>query len=81
MHRDFIQWIENNLPYGNLTKYSRIFNNEFNISFFSPKKDQYKLCLAYRNAENAEKCTLKEDYNIHLREKEPSREERRKENL
>ncbi|XP_063912660.1 uncharacterized protein LOC135129438 [Zophobas morio] len=79
LHRDYMeQCIQNNVSYGNLTQYSRIFNNEFNLSFFTPKKDQCELCVAYNNAQDAEKCELKEKYETHLREKELSREQKRK---
>lgn len=37
--------------------YARIFNSEFNIGFFIPKKDQ---CVAYLNAEGEEKAELEE---------------------
>jgi hypothetical protein len=36
----------------NLTLYSRIFNTDFNISFFVPKKDQCSLCESYKNADD-----------------------------
>lgn len=64
------------VPCGNSTMFHRIFNYEFNISFFSPKKDQCELCTAYQNAQNEEKDTLKVKYSVHLKEKELSRAER-----
>ena len=51
--------------------YRRIFNNEYNLPFHRPIKDQYDLCVAYKNAKfNDEmKNVLSEDYNIHIENK------------
>ncbi|XP_075986434.1 uncharacterized protein LOC142983446 [Anticarsia gemmatalis] len=56
--------------------YRKVFNQDFNISFFIPKKDQCGDCVAYKNAEPVEKEKLQENYNKHLIEKEKSREEK-----
>lgn len=55
---------------------TRIFNEEFNISFFTPKKDQCELCTAYENAQGIDKYTLREQYTEHLKEKDLSRIEK-----
>uniref|UniRef100_A0A2S2NJY1 DUF7869 domain-containing protein n=2 Tax=Schizaphis graminum TaxID=13262 RepID=A0A2S2NJY1_SCHGA len=60
----------------NLTLYSRIFNTEFNISFFVPKKDQCSLCESYKNADDIEKVLKDEKYQLHLSEKNLSRIEK-----
>lgn len=56
----------------NLCMFSNIFNNEYNISFFTPKKDQCELCAA--SAEDKEKLQTK--YKKHQKEKELSRKEK-----
>ncbi|XP_050519034.1 uncharacterized protein LOC126893129 [Diabrotica virgifera virgifera] len=56
--------------------YSRIFNNNFNISFFTPKKDRCDLCNSYNNATEDEKVVLNQKYDTHLREKVLSRAEK-----
>jgi hypothetical protein len=55
-----------------------VFNEEFNIAFFAPEKDQCELCIAFKNAEGEEKETLQEKYDSHLKEKELSRLEKEK---
>lgn len=69
---------EQNIPYSNYLMYYGIFNNEFNLAFFNPKKDQCELCLVFLNANANEKIELKEKYDTHLREKELSRIEKEK---
>lgn len=56
--------------------YSRIFNKEFNIGFFIPKKDQCDLCEGYKNANAAGKASLEISYQQHLAEKDLSRVEK-----
>ncbi|CAG4912168.1 unnamed protein product [Colias eurytheme] len=69
--------IKHGLPYATATlPYRKVFNNDFNISFFVPKKDQCEQCTIYQLAEGPQKEVLKEDYERHLAEKEKSREEK-----
>lgn len=56
--------------------YSRIFNTEFNLAFFSPKKDQCDKCAAYHNADDEEKIKLQQEYDAHHIEKQLSRQEK-----
>lgn len=51
-------------------RYARIFNTEFNIGFFIPKKDQCDQCEAYKNASIDEKTKLEVAYLQHQEEKE-----------
>ena len=77
IHRDYVQHCkENDLPFGNYTLFYRIFTEEFNISFFTPKKDQCDLCFEYGNATIEAKEALKERYDNHLIEKQLSRNEK-----
>ena len=64
------------LPAANYDAYMRIFNTEFNIGFFVPKKDQCDQCEAYKNAADEEKVKLQEIYQEHQEEKELSRIEK-----
>jgi hypothetical protein len=66
------------VSYANYLMYYTVFNKEFNIGFFSPKKDQCELCLAFREGSPEEKTELHEKYDTHLREKELSRIEKKK---
>lgn len=51
LYRDYKALREEvNLPYAHPTMFYRIFKQEFNISFFIPKKDQCDLCESYKNA-------------------------------
>lgn len=63
-------------PHVNLQMYSKIFNEEYNISFFTPKKDQCELCTSFQNAVGEDKEKFREKYEIHQREKELSRKEK-----
>lgn len=51
--------------------FSKIFNEEFNISFFSPKKDLCNLCESFKNT--PDDPTLTEKYDDHQYEKVISR--------
>jgi len=58
--------------------YREIFNNEFNLSFFCPKKDLCNLCAEYEASEkkNSIEDTKKEEYENHIMNKEIMRIER-----
>lgn len=64
------------MPVASCDMYYRIFNTEFNLSFFVPKKDQCDLCESYNNAIGQDKINLEEPYKEHLRQKELSRKEK-----
>lgn len=79
LHRDYKRMRESSNQEGaTYDTYFRIFNNEFNISFFVPKKDQCDVCESYKNAIGEDKENLEEKYNEHMRQKELSRDEKRK---
>jgi len=58
--------------------YQNIFNSEFNISFFKPKKDLCMCCEAFKNVNqlDADKFDMEEKYNKHQEEKRLSRQEK-----
>lgn len=58
--------------------YARIFNTEYNIGFFIPKKDQCDFCESFKNSVGDDKEALENKYNEHLQEKKLSREEKDK---
>ncbi|KAJ8928719.1 hypothetical protein NQ314_018684 [Rhamnusium bicolor] len=65
LHRDYVDTCKkNNEAFVNYMMYSRIFNHEFNVSFFIPKKDQCDLCVEYSNSKPEEKLKLKLDVKI-----------------
>ena len=75
IYRDYVEKCkQEGKPYAGRTSFFDIFN-EFNISFFIPKKDQCELCTAYENSDKKEKNQEHED---HLKEKELSRKEKEK---
>lgn len=79
LHRDYKAQCESEgRPYANLTMYRQIFNYEFNIAFFIPKKDQCQICVSYHNSSDIEKQSLEAEYNSHIEEKNLSREEKNK---
>ena len=77
LFRDFKEIRErSNLPVCTETTFNRIFNTEFNISFYIPKKDLCDLCEGYRNADEEGKSKLLEGYENHIRERELARIEK-----
>ncbi|XP_045500057.1 serine-repeat antigen protein 5-like [Colias croceus] len=79
LHRDYVnECKQDGRNFGNYVMYSRIFNGEFNLGFFVPKKDRCELCVAYENAVPESKLLLKKKYDEHLIDKILSREEKKK---
>lgn len=79
LYRDYKEDRERQqLPFANAVMFNRIFNGEYNISFFVPKKDQCDVCESFQNADDAGKEKLSVSYNLHQREKELSRLEKTK---
>lgn len=77
IHQDYVaKCKEQQKQFGNYTLFYRIFTEEYNISFFTPKKDQCDVCTTFENATDTEKEDLKESYDLHHREKELSRTEK-----
>lgn len=74
LHRDYVSECDaRGLPSANYLMYYLVFTNEYNISFFQPKKDQCEDCTSYSNASEEEKVDLKEKYDQHLKEKDLAR--------
>ncbi|KAJ8931160.1 hypothetical protein NQ314_015974 [Rhamnusium bicolor] len=79
LHRDHVESLKkHNKSYANYLMYSRIFNGEFNISFFVPRKDQCEDCVSVEISSDENKENLREGYETHLPEKELSRKEKEK---
>ncbi|KAJ0172673.1 hypothetical protein K1T71_011812 [Dendrolimus kikuchii] len=80
LHRDYVEKCKSqNVPYGTYITFYRIFTKDFNISFFTPKKDLCDICEAYKNITDEEKESKKQDYELHLKVKNLSRIEKEKE--
>lgn len=70
LYRDYKEeCIRSNIPFVHRNIYSQIFYNEFNLSFFIPKKDQCDLCAAYNNSTDEVKLSLQSKFDQHLVEK------------
>lgn len=83
IHRDYVaSCTEKHKPSASYTIFTRTFNEDFNISFFVPKKDLCETCVAYQNCEQGkgveEENPLQEKYDTHLVEKKLSREEKQR---
>jgi hypothetical protein len=77
LYRDYKkERVEFYLPFANLLRDSRIFNEKYNLGFFSPKKDQCELCIAFQNAEGEEKEALRMKFQNHQKKKQLSRQEK-----
>lgn len=76
MFRLYIEYADNN----NITQratcrqYRDIFNTEFNIGFFKPKKDQCNVCSVFNLADEFEKTKLLETYERHINNKTLARD-------
>lgn len=53
-----------------------VFTQDYNISFFQPRKDQCDLCLQYLNSSAEQKISIQKSYDAHLEEKLLSRQEK-----
>lgn len=60
---------EENIVYAKNNMYDSIFNQEFNKSFFKPKKDLCIICEAYKNKTGADIDNVTEIYDIHHKKK------------
>ena len=54
--------------------YRRIFGNDFNLSFFVPKKDQCNICVKYTSS--SERPQLEEAYQTHVMSKNRAQQEK-----
>lgn len=55
LHRDYVILCkEQNFQFAKINMYSRIFDKEYNISFYIPKKDQYSQCEVYKNSDDVQ---------------------------
>lgn len=78
LFRDFEQaQLEKNKNAGNYSYYNYVFNNQFNLGFFQPKKDGCDQCLAFENANAEQKQTLLQAFNEHHEEKQLCRKEKK----
>lgn len=77
IYRDYKQLREKDgFSFATSSTFNRIFNTEFNISFFVPKEDQCDLCERYKNSDVEEKRNLSQEYEQHLKEKTLARSEK-----
>lgn len=53
--------------------YRKIFNNYYNLDFHMPKKDQCDDCVAYKNMTDENKQEVKNDYELHIKNKNTAR--------
>ncbi|CAG9773423.1 unnamed protein product [Ceutorhynchus assimilis] len=78
IYRDYVnERSQRNEQHVNYVMFYRIFTEEFNLSFFTPKKDQCEQCVGYQNALNKDKDDLKESYDRHLVEKDLARKDKK----
>lgn len=79
LYSDYVKHsTEKKIPPASFTSYSNVFKKDFNISFFSPKKDQCWFCESFINSSPEEKESKQETYNSHQKEKVLSRDEKKK---
>ncbi|KAL0840311.1 hypothetical protein ABMA28_015581 [Loxostege sticticalis] len=77
LYRDYRKDCQNNgRDFVKINIYRKVFKEDYNISFFTPKKDQCCDCVAFENASPVDKEKMEEKYRLHLKEKDLSREEK-----
>ena len=54
--------------------YRKIFNENFNLSFFTPKKDQCDTCFAYANSSESVRSENENEFHAHIERKEKARQ-------
>ena len=54
--------------------YRKIFNENFNLSFFKPKKDQCDTCFAYGNSSDSTRRERENEFYAHIERKEKARQ-------
>lgn len=70
LHKDYSNELkEEGVPYANYLMYNHIFKNDFNISFFQPKKLQCEDCALFANVSEEEKNTLQQTYESYMEER------------
>lgn len=73
MYQEYCQ--ENNISQiASQSIYRQVFDKEFNLSFFKPKKDLCDLCHKYETSSGQQKAEMEENYNEHIKNKELSRQ-------
>ncbi|XP_063635225.1 uncharacterized protein LOC134805981 [Cydia splendana] len=76
--RDFVKFqTEKGEPTCEYWLYYDIFNKEFNIGFFQPKKDRCNLCMKYELGTPQYKLSIQKKFEDHMNEKEWCRQEKR----
>lgn len=50
--------------------YRRVFCTQYNLSFFTPKKDQCTICTRFELADSVRKEQLQEEYDLHINRKD-----------
>lgn len=79
IYKDYVEKSkEESVDYCSYATFHKIFRDNYNISFFEPKKDQCETCVTYSNSTEEEKALKTEEYETHLKEKNLSRIEKEK---
>lgn len=77
LHRDYErQRKAQGMQAANYHMYNDIFNSEYNISFFVPRKDMCNFCFKFNQSSNEEKEKLKLEFENHQKEKNLCRTEK-----
>ncbi|KAJ8930717.1 hypothetical protein NQ314_016444 [Rhamnusium bicolor] len=77
MYRMYVQWCqENGNPTAKLSTYRNVFKDNFNLGFHTPRKDQCRVCVAFKSEANPTE-EMKKNYEAHQILKDNAREAKR----
>ena len=77
MYRLYEEWCgERGYQKAKVWLYHKIFNEDFNLGFHIPKKDQCNFCEEYKNASEDKKGDLQNKYDLHHRNKDHVRQQK-----
>ena len=73
MHEEYLEWMAEESPNSKpatLRQYRDVFNFEFNLSFFLPKKDQCDDCVTWSNTPEDQRAAIQSEHEEHMRNKD-----------
>lgn len=77
MHKMYTEWMKEKKPTEKIMSkkwYRNVFKTKFNIGFYRSKKDRCDMCSVFEVASDTLKSKMKDEYELHLRNKDLAQE-------